>query len=112
MKKKTLEELKKLAVSAPLTPALSEDTNFDKVNKFISVFNIEQGKHKITASLLYKVYKDWSPNPIRRIAFHKEFGKLFPSEFINKRTVYKLNYKPGALVKKGQQLVDLRNSIE
>jgi hypothetical protein len=109
MKKNSyLEELKKLALSKPLVPALDDKTYFDKVNKFVTLFNITEGKNKITAGLLYKVFNDWTEQPVKKLTFHKEFGKLFPSDKVNNRTIYRLNYKPGALIKKGKELVDNR----
>lgn len=108
MKKFDLETLKTIATSEPLKPALDNDEPFAKVNKFITLFNIKEGKNAVNASLIYKVYADWSEMPLKKLTFYKEFSKMFLSKSRNDKSYYELNYKPGGLVKKGQELVDLR----
>lgn len=108
MKKADLESLKKIATSEPLTAVVDDGDNFSKVNKFIRLFKIEEGKNKVMVGLIYKVYKDWTETPLSKKSFCNEFSKIFLSQVKNNRTYYELNYKPGMLVKKGQALVDLR----
>lgn len=108
MKKLDLESLKKIATSEPLKPSLDNDTVFSKTSKFVTLLKIKDGKNKVNASLIYKVYADWSETPIAKMAFYKEFSKLFESDTRNHKVYYLLNYKPGGLVKKGKELKDLR----
>ncbi len=112
MKKIDLEALKTIALSEKLKPSLDTEEPFGKVNKFITLFKIKDGKNLVRAALIYKVYADWSEHPIAKISFYKEFSNMFVSKTINDKTFYLLNYKPGGLVKKGQELTDLRNSVE
>ena len=112
MKKIDLETLKSIATSEPLKPALENEEPFAKVNKFITMFKIKDGKNKVAAALIYKVYADWAETPVAKITFYKEFSKMFLSKSQNDKSYYLLNYKPGGLVKKGQELVDQRNAID
>lgn len=112
MKKQDLEALKTLAVSTPLKPALDDDTNYSKIKKFIMIFNIKEGKNKVNVTLLYKVYADWAEKPMAKRPFYTEFAKFHLSKVKHQKTYYELNIKPGGLVKKGQELTDLRNNIE
>lgn len=112
MKKIDLETLKTIATSTPLKPSLDNEEPFAKVHKFITIFKIKEGKNKVNAALIYKAYQDWSEAPVAKITFYKEFSKIFLSKRTNSKAYYELNYKPGGLVKKSQELVDQRNALE
>lgn len=110
--KKDLSKLIDIAKSSRVTEIdLEEDDNFSKVQKFILCFKIKEGKNKIMASLIYKIYSDWATNSVGKPQFFHEFAKLF-MPMHGKKVYYLLNYKPGGLVKKGVELIDKRDNVE
>lgn len=52
------------------------------VMEFISVYNLKSGTERITTKLLYKLYKLWSKNPVKRKTLTNTLTDLFPSDRI------------------------------
>ena len=80
MKKSTTEMTEK-----ELLDLVSKDSDIilynwpNDVMEFISVYNIKSGKEEIASKLLYKLYKLWSKQPVKKRTFAMTFTDLFPS---------------------------------
>lgn len=52
----------------------------DDILSYLAAFNITSGTVKITSSVLYKLYKEWSKNPVERLAFGYRLAEILPKE--------------------------------
>lgn len=49
------------------------------INDFISIYNIKSGSFRVPIKLLFKIYKQWSKEPLKANTFANLLTDLFPS---------------------------------
>ncbi len=112
LSKKDINELFKIAEANKLKSdiELDEIDNFSKVQRFILIFKIKDGKNPVPSKMMYHLYKSWSEDPIPRQAFLLELTKFFEKHTHKNKVCYYLNNKTMTLVKKLETLKDQRKA--
>lgn len=58
---------------------------------FLSEFNIKPGKHLINAKFLYKIYTNWSKDPISSVNFNNQMINFYTSKFISQNLYFRID---------------------
>lgn len=80
MSKKVLTELSDEELNKLLDNSIESNTVYitNDINDFISTFNIKSGSYRVPSKLLYKIYMQWSKDPLRPKTFTNCLTDLFP----------------------------------
>lgn len=98
--KLTTEQLLKIAQTRLEEIKKVKPSQKNDVLQFINEWNIKEGKHKVTSSLIYQSYKSWTRRPKSKQSFLIFFSKAFESKMIGSKRCYLLNYRPVELLNK------------
>lgn len=117
----SIEELLSLLEKAPKSDATSseyfgEDLELkDDVLNFSSVFKIEAGDRPIKADLVYRIYKNWSRNPVTRNSFTNKLGEFLPKDgkyYLLKHNIFQLTKLTKTLLEQRQKKTKRRINRE
>lgn len=75
-----LEELLKVLASSPEPTTKEENASGYKndILGFLHFFDIKEGTIPIRRQVLYRIYKEWSENPVKSPSFARQMGEFFP----------------------------------
>lgn len=56
-------------------------STLNDATRFVLAFKLSNGKREVTNQAVYQAYSQWSPNPINKIAFGRQFSDLFIPQY-------------------------------
>lgn len=75
-------------------------TNHNDVYDFIYANRLVKGNNIVTSKLLYKLYRNWSKNPVTRKTFSGDVAYLIENIHSNGQNNFKLNLNENIILKK------------
>ena len=99
------KELLDILENADSLPNILITTKTDVLD-FIYALRITKGENKVTTGLLYRLYKNWSKNPIARQIFTNEAALIIETATrFRKETCFMINLDENVLLKKTLEYV-------
>jgi hypothetical protein len=89
-----------------------EEDYFNDFLSFISAFKIGNGEHRVYLTDLYKLYKEWSNNPLTRNSFSHEVGKYFTVVVTRGKRVVHIDAHPSHILKELYEARNKRNKTK
>lgn len=102
--KSTEELLKDLEVPEEIVEEKIESK--DTVITFLRFYNIEPGLEKIHQRQLYKLYKEFTENPLIQYTFAENLSLYIPWTMVKEQKVYLINQKAMNLSEKALEFLD------
>lgn len=83
------EELLKLLENAEETEGPTE--YFNDVVPFLVKYNITEGEHSVGKNILYRLYRQYSSNPVKSNVFHTNVSQFVPKRHSDYNVYYLIN---------------------